>query len=81
MWAASLYSRPRGRDAVPFLSFAMVTDEPPPEVAAAGHDRCPVFLESERIDTWLHPAGKPSNFLLELLDHKEKTFYLHDLVA
>jgi putative SOS response-associated peptidase YedK len=78
MWAASLYSVPRAGG---YASFAMVTDDPPPEVAAAGHDRCPVFLEENRLDAWLNPAGMSTEFLLELLDYKEKTFYLHDLVA
>lgn len=78
MWAASLYSAPRGGG---YLSFAMVTDEPPPEVAEAGHDRCPIFLDSNLLDDWLTPAGKSPEHLLGLLDHKEKTFYNHSLVA
>lgn len=81
MWAASLYSNTRKGGALPYRSFAMVTDEPPPEVAAAGHDRCPVFLEAGHIDAWLHPEEKSVEFLLSLLDHKEKAFYLNSLVA
>lgn len=43
-----------GEDALD--SFAIITDDPPPEVAAAGHDRCPVRLDPARIDDWLQPA-------------------------
>lgn len=41
---------PEGR----LLSFAAITDEPPPEVAAAGHDRCIVQIKPENIDAWLN---------------------------
>ncbi len=81
MWAASLYSPPKGKAILPYASFAMVTDEPPQEVAAAGHDRCPIFLREDLIDQWLHAKEKSKEELLTLLDKKEKTFYLHDLVA
>lgn len=37
------------------LSFAAITDEPPPEVAIAGHDRCIVPIRPENIDAWLNP--------------------------
>ncbi|MGZ3651033.1 MAG: SOS response-associated peptidase family protein [Bdellovibrionota bacterium] len=81
MWAAALYSNTTAKSALPYRSFAMITDEPPPEVAAAGHDRCPIFLQEDRIQDWLEPQGKVSDFLLGLLGHKEKTIYLNDLVA
>jgi len=74
MWAASLYSYTRQEGALPYRSFAMITDAPPAEVASAGHDRCPIFLESNRFDEWLRPEEKKVEFLLSLLDHKEKTF-------
>ena len=32
------------------LSFAAITDEPPPEVAAAGHDRCIIPLPESALD-------------------------------
>jgi len=81
MWAASLYSPPKDKSILPYASFAMVTDEPPQEVSAAGHDRCPIFLRADLIDSWLSPQEKSKEELLTLLDKKEKTFYLHDLVA
>jgi len=81
MWAASLYCPPKNPGMLPYASFAMVTDAPPQEVAAAGHDRCPIFLRSDAINAWLHPKGQTKEFLLSLLDKKEKTFYFSDLVA
>lgn len=77
MWAASLYSETKGS----FSSFAMVTDDPPSEVAAAGHDRCPIFLRESSISDWLEPAGKSKEHLIALLDNKEKAFYIDSLVA
>ena len=34
------------------------TDEPPPEVAAAGHDCCIIPLRRERLDEWLNPEPR-----------------------
>ncbi|HEY8278425.1 MAG TPA: SOS response-associated peptidase family protein [Bdellovibrionota bacterium] len=81
MWAASLYSVPQGQAALPYASFAMITDEPPAEVAQAGHDRCPIFLRSDLLDTWLRYGEKSPQDFVALLESKEKTFYLHALAA
>ncbi len=37
------------------LGFAAVTDEPPPEVSAAGHDRCIIPLKPENLEVWPSP--------------------------
>lgn len=81
MHAAALYEVYTHPELGPIRSFSMVTDEPPPEVAAAGHDRCPVFLQHNRIDRWLKPQGQSLQELDELLDHKEQTYYSHALAA
>ncbi len=39
-------------------SFAAITDEPPPEIKAAGHDRCIINLRPENVETWLTPEGR-----------------------
>jgi putative SOS response-associated peptidase YedK len=39
------------------LSFAAITDEPPAEVAAAGHDRCIIPIKSENVGAWLEARG------------------------
>ncbi|TDJ05517.1 MAG: hypothetical protein E2O68_06330 [Deltaproteobacteria bacterium] len=56
-------------------TFAIITDDPPEEVRAAGHDRCPLFLGQEMIDAWLCPEGKSQKELLELLTHQEPVKY------
>lgn len=80
MWAASLFGIAKGAHGT-LLSFAMVTDDPPPEVAAAGHDRCPIFLREDQLEGWLRPAGKSAESLKKLLRLKEKAYYLNGLAA
>lgn len=60
-------------------SFALITDEPPPEVLETGHDRCPVFLKEGNLASWLDPKGASQKALFELLDDKEKPLYRHGL--
>ena len=38
-------------------SFALITREPPQEVLDAGHDRCPIFINPDKIDRWMNPKG------------------------
>lgn len=80
MWAASLYEECKTERGI-IRSFAMVTDEPPEEVAAAGHDRCPVFLQESLFDQWLQPQQLSHDELDALLDHKQPTYYSNALVA
>lgn len=81
MHAASLYEVYQHPELGQIRSFSMVTDEPPPEVAAAGHDRCPIFLAYDKIDRWLQPQGQTLQQLDELLDHKERAYYSHAIAA
>ncbi len=63
-------------------SFALITDEPNPEVAAAGHDRTPIFLRESAIDDWLSPAGKSKEDLYAILrEQRERPFYEHRVAA
>lgn len=61
------------------LSFAFITDEPPAEVAAAGHDRCVIPIKRENIDEWLQ-AGDTAR-MQEILDDRERPYYEHRLAA
>lgn len=63
------------------LSFAAVTDDPPAEVAAAGHDRCPVNLSAAAADRWLAPQGQDGAALQALLDERERPYYEHEVLA
>jgi len=63
-------------------SFAAITDEPPPEVAEAGHDRCIIPLQASASDAWLDPAGVDYKALDALLvDKRERPYYEHQLAA
>lgn len=62
-------------------TFALITDEPPPEVLQTGHDRCPIFLNEARINDWLNPDGKSQKELFEILDDRERPFYKHSLAG
>jgi len=57
--------------------FAAITDEPPPDVAAAGHDRCIVNLNPEHVDAWLRPEGRPAAELQALLSERAVTVFRH----
>ena len=50
MLVACLWSRWTADVALDLLSFATIADEPPPEVAAAGHDRCFIPLKPKHVD-------------------------------
>ena len=65
----------------PLLSFAAVTDDPPPEVAAAGHDRMIVNLKPEHIAAWLTPAGRPLQELQDILSDRQAPYYEHEVLA
>ena len=63
------------------LSFAAVTDEPPAEIAAAGHDRCIIPIKPEHIDAWLNPDPGNLKALYAILDDRERPYYEHRLAA
>jgi hypothetical protein len=47
---ACLWSRWTAPGEPDLLSFAAITDEPPPEISAAGHDRCIIPIKPENVD-------------------------------
>lgn len=80
MLVACLWSRWEGQGET-LLSFAAITDEPEPEVAAAGHDRTIINIKPEHIDAWLKPG--PSNLaaLYAIFDDKRHPYYEHQIAA
>lgn len=78
MLIACLWSHWSG-DGEELLSFAAITDEPEPEVAAAGHDRTIINIKPEHIDAWL--AGGDVAAMYRIFDDKRHPFYEHRLAA
>lgn len=62
-------------------SFAAITDEPPPEVAAAGHDRCIIPIKEEHLDAWLTCGQQDLARMHAILDDRERPHYAHKLAA
>jgi putative SOS response-associated peptidase YedK len=61
--------------------FAAITDEPPADVAAAGHDRCIINLRPEHVDAWLTPENRSRRELQNLLSDRAVSTYLHAALA
>lgn len=72
---------PKGDGDADLFSFAAITDEPPPEVAAAGHDRCIVPIKPEHVDAWLNPDPNNLEALYAILDDRARPYYAHKLAA
>jgi putative SOS response-associated peptidase YedK len=81
MLVACLWSRWSAPGEPELLSFAAITDEPPSEVAAAGHDRCIVPIKPEHIDAWLDPDPARLAAQHAILDDRDRPHYEHRLAA
>ncbi len=68
-------------DNTKLLSFAALTDEPPAEVAAAGHDRMIVNLKPESLEAWLTPAVRADADLQRLLENRQQQHYEYEIEA
>lgn len=83
MLVACLWSHwkdPAGKEP-DLLSFAAITDDPEPEVAAAGHDRTIINIKPEHVDAWLNPDPANLAALYKIFDDKRHPFYEHQLAA
>jgi putative SOS response-associated peptidase YedK len=63
------------------LSFAAITDEPPPEVAAAGHDRMIINIQSGNVDKWLAPRTCDESELQAILSDRQTPYYGSEVLA
>ena len=81
MLVACLWSRWSAPGLPDLLSFAAITDEPPAEVAAAGHDRCIVPIKPENVEAWLHPDASNREALDAILEDRDRPYYEHRLAA
>jgi putative SOS response-associated peptidase YedK len=59
--------------------FAAITDDPPADVAAAGHDRCIINLKPEHIEAWLTPAGRSREELQAMLSDRAIPVFQHEV--
>ena len=57
-------------------SFAAITDDPEPEVAAAGHDRTIIDMKPEYVDAWLNPGGDLGK-MQAIFDDRRHPYYEH----
>jgi putative SOS response-associated peptidase YedK len=60
-------------------SFAAITDEPPPEISATGHERCVIAIREQNLDDWLDPARVDAVRLKKILDDRESFYYEHKI--
>ena len=81
MLIACLWSHWKGKGEPDLLSFAVITDDPPQEIALAGHDRCIIPIKPEHIDAWLNPD--PSNLAAQyaILDDRNRPYYEYRMAA
>lgn len=82
MLVACLYNHSKGwGDEPDFYSFAAITDDPPAEVAAAGHDRCIIPIKRENLKAWLNPDPPKIDELHAILEDRDRPYYEHRLTA
>ena len=81
MLVACLWSRWTAPGEPDLLSFAAITDDPPPEVTAAGHDRCIIPINTDNIEAWLNPDPADLGAQYAILDDRARPYYEHRLAA
>lgn len=81
MLIACLWSHWSESGAHDLYSFAAITDDPPPEIAAVGHDRCIIALKEENLQAWLTPRGRSASQLLQVLSDPQRGYFEHRIAA
>lgn len=77
-WTGASREGPAERE---LYTFAAITDDPPAEIAATGHNRCVIPLKRENVDDWLAPERVGLERLDEILTDRERPFYEHRIAA
>jgi putative SOS response-associated peptidase YedK len=80
MYIACLWSHWTGPKEPDLRGFAAITDEPPADVAAAGHDRCVINLKPEHIEAWLTPQGRSPAELQSILSDRAIPVFQHEIL-
>jgi putative SOS response-associated peptidase YedK len=81
MLIACLYSHWTDPKEPDLRGFAAITDEPPADVAAAGHDRCIINLRPEHVEAWLTPEQHTPEELQAILSDRAVATYEHAQAA
>jgi putative SOS response-associated peptidase YedK len=81
MYIACLWSHWTKNGEPELLSFAAITDEPPPEVREAGHDRMIMRIKPEHVDAWLNPDPQNLKAMHDIFDDRAPAYYEHLLAA
>lgn len=63
------------------ISVTVIIQEPPTEVAAAGHDRRIIPIKPEHIDARLNPDASDLATMYAILDDRDRPYYEHRLAA
>lgn len=79
MYIACLWSHWTDPKEPDLRGFAAITDEPPADVAAAGHDRCIINLKPEHIEAWLTPRGRSIAELQSILSDRAVPAFSHQV--
>ena len=77
MYIACLWSHWTDPKEPELRGFAAITDEPPADVAAAGHDRCIINLKPEHLEAWLTPQGRSREELQAMLSDRAVPAFAH----
>jgi putative SOS response-associated peptidase YedK len=80
MYVACLFSHWTDPKEPDLRGFAAITDEPPADIAAAGHDRCIINLKPEHVEAWLTPENRSRNELQDILSDRAVPVYQHEVL-
>jgi putative SOS response-associated peptidase YedK len=79
MYIACLWSHWTDPKEPDIRGFAAITDEPPADIAAAGHDRCIINLRPEHVDAWLTPEAGSREELQLILSDRAVPVFQHEI--
>jgi putative SOS response-associated peptidase YedK len=80
MYIACLWSHWTDPKEPDLRGFAAITDEPPHDVAAAGHDRCIINLKPEHVEAWLTPRNRSAAELQLMLSDRAIPVFQHEVM-
>jgi putative SOS response-associated peptidase YedK len=80
MYIACLWSHWADPNEPDLRGFAAITDEPPADIAAAGHDRCIINLKSEHVEAWLTPESRSTTELQSILSDRAIPVFQHEIL-